>query len=283
MGNLALSLNPTQKKRFVKSNDLHWIKWSFSPDRWGFELDSKWYVNTLLAFFCSVINAYSRQGQTIDGIDVPLDWLLDRCFGPTLSRSALQRALKAIEVIDLIECPRQRPGNNGKRIIFTPTLLHICLHRSTRHPARSEKDQSSSNSNRQFYNKLERVRVIDPPTPAHEKLKRIEPTLKSVMIVLKKTGVDELGRKRIFRRCQIEIARLGDSDRSATNLIDWDFYCSKWPSMSFSEREGTARVDILPILMPKKKQPAENCEKTDVPDSERLEIRRQILKSLGKN
>lgn len=269
-------------RRFLTAPDLHWLKWSPSLGRWGFEPHNSVGVNILIAFFCSIVHGYHRQGQTIAGIDVPLDWLLERCFGPALSRSTIQRLLKITEGLGLINCPTKRPGNNGKRIEFTRKISDICIHGSACYPARSQKDRNSPNSNRQFYNKPERVRVYDGSVQAHVKLKRIEPTLKSLMIVLKKIGVDELSRKRVFRKCQIEIARLGSSD-ATRNLIDWKYYRAKWPSMSFTEREGVARVDILPIVRAKPQQKAENRDEKPFNEDGSPKIRRAILASLGEN
>lgn len=238
---------PTQqhKKRIVKARDLHWIKWSFSPDRWGFARFDKWYCNTLLAYFCSVINAYTKQGQQCHGVDVPLDWLLDRCFGSTLSKGTLKRALRALDG-DLIECPRKRPGNDGKRIIFTQKLCDIVLHGSTCPVSRSVKDRKVIN-NRRVNVKLVNTGLDRQPARSG---KRINEVLKSLLKVAEKKGIDELSQKRLFARCSTEIERL-NTPSSIKNLIDWAYYGEKWPRMSFNEREGIVRSDIWPVLFPK--------------------------------
>ena len=265
-----------RKKRIVTAKDLHWIKWSFSPDRWGFSLQEKWYLNTLLAFFCSVINAYSKQGQEIGGIDVPLDWLLDRCFGPSLSRSTLKRALEALKG-DFIDCPRKRPGNQGKRILFNQNLCDICLHGSTRATFRNNKDRKGLESKRQVNTK--QLNTNKEELPANEK-KRIPDVLKTLLIVARDRGVDELGQKRLFARCMAEIERV-NRPGSEKNLIDWEYYREKWRKMGFTAREGIARVDILPVLLPKERKKPENRKPDIIEPENPVEIRKLILKSLG--
>lgn len=260
--------SPQQNRRIVKARDLHWIKWSFSSDRWGFSLQSKWYLNTLLAYFCSVINAYSKQGQRCDGIDVPLDWLLERVFGPTLSRATLKRALDTLKTEGWIDCPRKRPGNTGKRIIFSKKLSDIGLHGSRCTPSDPNKDRKVI-SNRQ----VNQSDCIEKKTVPAQKKQSIDPVLKSLLIAAEKMGVDELGLKRLFRICSTELERLG-APAENKNLVDWKFYRSKWRGMSFVEREGCARVDILPLFIPKKEPEPDTNESPE-------EIRAIILKSLG--
>lgn len=283
MGIPAPSIPTIHKRlRIVTAYDLHWIWWGFSPDRWAFTPQKRWYLNTLLAYFCTVINAYSREGQECQGIDVPLDWLLERCFGPSLSRSTLKRALTALEG-EFIECPRMRPGNKGKRIIFTAKLSDICLHGSKRPTAGSGKDRIVPTPNRRFHKRPERVRVNKEHNQAGNKLPRIADTLKSVMIVAKKVGVDELGRKRLFRACMLELARLDEPKQAKRNLIDWEYYRAKWSRLSFPEREGIARLEILPVFIPPKTKGQKKPKPAIIPDENPKEIRKLILQSLGVN
>ena len=282
MPNFAFNLPvQQQQQRIVAAQDLHWIKWSFSLDKWCFPLRSKWFENTLLAFFCSVICAYSRQNQQIDGLDVPLKWLLERCFGPSLSLSSLKRALNALKEAGFLVLPRKRPGPQGKRIIFSPTLCDIALQRSARPSSGSDKDRRISET-KSFNKEPERARVNIDPVPA-KKLERIDPVVKSVMVTAKKLGIEEGRRKRLFRLCMIELARLGTGSEWR-NSVDWEYYRPKWLSMTWGEREGLAALDILPLILPSETKKQES-RKPDIienlPDEKPGEIRAKILKSLG--
>ena len=282
MPNCAFSLPiPQQKQRIVTAPDLHWIKWCFSLEKWGFPLRSKWWENTLLAFFCSVICAYSKQNQQIDGLDVPLEWLLERCFGPSLSRRSIKRGLDALRDAGFLILPRKRPGNNGKRILFSPELYAICLHESDRPSSGSDKDRKISETN-SFNKEPERARADVDPVPA-KKLERIDPVVKSVMLTAKKLGIEERIRKRLFRLCMIELARLGTGSE-LRNSVDWEYYRPKLLSMTWGERVGLAALDILPLILPTETKKHE-IKKADIienlPDENPAKIRAKILQSLG--
>jgi len=95
-----------------------------------------------------------------------------------------------------------------------------------------------------------------------------------MLIVAEQMGVDELGLKRLFRLGMTEIERLG-TPTEQKNLVDWQYYRGKWRGMTFPEREGVARLEILPLFLQPKKQQADIVEETP------KEIRALILRSLG--
>lgn len=185
MSQAARSVEVSLRPILGKRNDLEWINWSFSGDKWGNIETGRPAGNRYNDLFCTWINAHKQRGNHLQGIIVPQWWLGEREYRKTLqARSArtVRRALKQCKDAGFIRVSEKRPGNEGVKIEFLQPLYDAVnrIHRPkpnlTVVTTKEEKKKEEESLSPEWAERLEALKAAglasDYPTMSDKSLHR---------------------------------------------------------------------------------------------------------------